>query len=98
MRPNLIIFGIGLLVVALATGGFALLVLNMLGITVEGDSPHAEMIIVGVFGLLNSALGGYIGYSLGVQQSLTGPSAPAPTVTEETHLRIVEKVLERRAA
>ena len=90
VRKNLVIFGIGLMMLVFIITIFAILMLGKDGI-VPGNE---EMIIVGIFGLLNAVVAGAIGYAVGVQQALTSPSDPPPTVTEQTMLEVVKQMRE----
>lgn len=87
IRWNLIIFGGGLMLTMLAVLGFAAYML-----TDKVVVGNEEMVVVGILALLATSVGYVGGYATGVMQALSGPSDPAPTVTETTHKEIVELV------
>ena len=84
MRWNLVAFGAGIMLAMFVVVGFAVWMLRP-----EIIKTNEEMLIVGVFGLLTSVVAGFVGYCTGVQQSLTGPPSPAPTITEATALELM---------
>ena len=84
LRWNLIIFG-GVLLVLLATVMyFALSIINT-----EVVLGNEELVLGSVIAIVTTAVGFVGGYCTGVMQALTSPSSPAPTVTEDTLIKII---------
>ena len=77
IRWNLVIFGINLLVLLGVVIWFAKGLL-----TPEVVYDNHELIIGGVLAVVTTTVGFVGGYATGVQQALTAPSDPAPTITE----------------
>ena len=86
VRWNLIAFGVLLAGVLGAVLWFAssLLTPNV----VKGNE---ELVIGAVVSLVSSALGGIVGYAIGVQQALTAPPGGKDKMTEETALKLAGK-------
>ena len=87
MRWNLIVFFVGLELLAFGLLAFAYFVLD--ASILKGNE---ELIIGAVMATVTLTIGYVGGYASGVMQSLTSPPDPAPTVTEETLKYVVDKM------